>query len=57
MHFYLPLYLHECPPLEACCRCPLLPNPLPFAISVLSLPLAVLAELQLRPTESRPAAK
>lgn len=37
--------------------CPLLPDPLPFAISVLSLPPAVLAELQLRPTESRPAAK
>jgi len=33
MHFYLPLCLHKCPLLAACCRCPLLPNPLPLAIS------------------------
>lgn len=51
MHF--PLHIQMCPPLSV----PLLQTPcsLPFQWPFLSL--AVLAELQLRPTESRPAAE
>ena len=58
MHILLVLYMQMCPPLIAWLEPPPAPDTTLFAFSLaFSLSLAVFAELQLWPTESRAAAE